>query len=179
MATELTLARPYAKAIFAIAKGANNFDEWTKVLDALCVITEDPKAIKIIKNPLISREEKADFIIGLTKKNISEKAENLIKLLSFNNRLEVIPGVKELFEKYKYKELKTKKLTITSAVKLNTTQQKEYIAALSEYFGGQNIEAEFKADKTILGGILVRAGDTVIDFSLKGRLERLGEALAS
>lgn len=175
----ITTARPYAKALFSIAKKSDDYASWTDVLENLGFIVNDIKVADIIKNPLISREDKAGFVKSLCKTKLSEKAQNLINLLSKNDRLDIVAGIRDLFEDYKYEALGLIKVTLTSAVKLNNVQQKEYIAGLKDYFNGKEVEAKFICDKSLLGGIVVRAKDTVIDFSLRAKLKRLEEALAS
>ena len=178
MAECLTIARPYAKAVFSIATKEKAYDKWSLILEALSFVVQHKDVARLIANQTIDHNQKSDFLVDVLQKELDENSKGFVYLLAEAGRLEFTPYIRTLFEEYKDEQLNALKVKVTSAVKLKQEQKKNYLSSLSDYFK-KNIEAEFGTDKSLLGGVVVRAGDTVIDFSIKGKLAKLGEALSS
>ena len=180
MAENKTLARPYAKSIFNLAKKSDDYDTWSHALELLSFIVNDAAVIGLIKNQTITKTQKADFVIDVATRFVdakkTEDAKNLILVLAENDRLNVIEDIKSIFAVYKDVALSVVKLKVISAVPIKKDQKNDYQNVLKEYFG-KKIEASFATDKNLLGGVVVKAGDMVIDFSLKADLLQLQESL--
>lgn len=171
-----TLARPYARAFFEVALDENDLSSWSETLALLSEITQCQAVNTLLKNPNVTKDQLADLVIALTKGRLSEEGKNAVRLLANNARLHVIPVIAELFEKLRLEQEKTVDVTITSAVTLDDeyTQKLKTLLA-SKLDRKTNVQCEL--DESLLGGLLIRTGDTVIDGSIKGELNRLKEVL--
>lgn len=175
MSVSTTIARPYARAIFDIAKNNNTFDEWDKILSYLSNITEDKNIIDFIKNKTISHDHKAfmlNDILNLTQLfevDIKKLCNNFIKTLAYYNRLLYISEIKNLYTKHVNAQLGKLEAFIEVAFQINNNQKDEIILCLSNKFD-KKVSALFKLNEALLGGFLIKIGDTVLDASIAGNL---------
>jgi F-type H+-transporting ATPase subunit delta len=176
MALNLTIARPYAKAIFEIAKADNDFSGWEANLELLQVMLADELVQHVIGNQTIDCSEKSLWLLELLGAKCNTKFKQFVQTLAMSARLDVVPGIKVLFTQYKDEELNILKITLESAVALDNAAQQSYVKTLSKVFSKQ-IEAEFVVNPALLGGVVVRAGSKVLDYSLQGKLRKLQASL--
>jgi len=175
MSESKTIARPYARAVFNIAKNKNMFNEWDNALSHLSSITQDRNAIDFIKNKTIDHENKASVIIDLlNKKNvfnddIKELCNNFIKVVSYYGGLLYIKEIRELYIKHVDFELNRIKAIIEIAYPVNNEQKEQFINYLSKKFN-KKVFAIFIVNEVLLGGFLVKIDDTVLDASVIGNL---------
>jgi len=166
-----TLARPYAKAIFELAREASTLDQWLETLTFLAELVVLPEMAPVVKNPLMPFAEKTDLVI----KALASKDDNVkraIALLVENERLYLAPAILDLFELYKAEFEHKLKVEIISAYALDEAQLQALAKALEKKLS-REVTIETQVDKTILGGVIIKIGDKVIDGSGQGALVKL------
>lgn len=176
MAELTTIARPYAKAAFEYALGAQTISEWASMLDFVAQAVSNNDVAAVISNPALSAEQKGDVILKISDGQVTDKVENFIKLLAKNHRLEAIPAIKERFEVLKANYDKAVDVDVTSAVALTDDQLQRLTEKLTAKLG-RKVKIETQVDSSMIGGLVIKAGDMVIDGSVRGKLEKLSETL--
>jgi len=183
MADNNTIARPYAKAVFEIANEAGDLANWSKSLDIAGQLLADGVLVEYLGNPEFNNGQRLEFLAGLFKKagakvlaGGNDKGTNFLKLLLENRRVAVLPEIAEHFEAAKAKIENSVDAVITSATPLKAAQKKELAAALKARLG-REVNVRTEIDEKLIGGAVIRAGDVVIDGSLRARLEGLATAL--
>ena len=176
MAEIATLARPYAEAVFDLAVEANNFDEWSTNLNFLATIIEDSTMATVIANPKVKKETLTQILFDICDEQLNEQGQNLVKMLIDYHRLPAIPEIARQFEQLKAQQQGYLKVNIASAYPVESSQQQEIKGILQKRFG-KNVDIQMGVDKSLLGGWLIRAGDEVIDVSIRGRFEQLATEL--
>jgi len=178
-----TVARPYAHAIFEIADDAGALADWSDSLAIAGQLLADRGLVEYLGNPEFSDEQRFDFLTGLFDKANSKllaggdkKGTNFLKLLLENSRVAVLPEISEHFEALKAKVENSVDAVVTSAAELSKTQQDEIAASLKKRLG-RDVRITTQIDETLIGGAVIRAGDVVIDGSLRARLNGLATAL--
>ncbi len=176
MAEKITVARPYARAVFALARDRDAFAGWSGLLAVAARVSSDPAFSKLLRNPEMEDRQLADIVIELCGDAADELGRNFIRLLADNDRLAYLPEIAMEFEHLRAEAEKIVDVDVTSAIALDEPQQQKIAAAMRERLG-RNVRLHCEIDETLLGGAVVRAGDLVIDGSLRGRLDRLAGAL--
>lgn len=178
MSENITIARPYAKAIFDIAKSGNMLTEWDKLLSYLSIMISDEIVIYFIKNKTISHELKSNLIIEVIdfqntfSKDIQSFCINFISSLSYYGRLLCIKDIYALYKNYVNIELGRVEALVKVACSINNVQKEDIINCLSNKFN-KKISALFEVDENLLGGFWVKTGDFVLDASIVGNLNSL------
>jgi F-type H+-transporting ATPase subunit delta len=178
MAERATIARPYAKAAFEYARGANDFAAWSQALARLAEIVADPRVAALTKSPQWSAADVANLIIDVGGASLNPGMQNFVRVLAENHRLLLLPEIAAHYEEFRSAVENTVDVEVVSAVKLDAAQSDKLSAALTKRLK-RNVRMKNSVDATLLGGAVLRAGDLVIDGSLKGRLERLATELTS
>ena len=181
MAEASTLARPYAQAIFDLANTNNTLKLWSDSLGFLKEITADKSMLELIGNPDMTNEQVILLIVDICQDGqleLDEKVHNFLKVAAENGRLDVVPYIAEQFEELCSKEDGSINAHIVSTYAINATQKKSIIAALKQKLG-REITITTQIDKSLLGGVIIRAGDMVIDGSVKLQLEKITNSLLS
>jgi F-type H+-transporting ATPase subunit delta len=178
MAERATIARPYAKAAFEYAREANDFAAWSQVLARLAEIVADPRVAALTKSPGVSTADVADLIIDVAGAGLNAGTQNFVRVLAENHRLLLLPEIAAHYEEFRSAVENTVDVDVVSAVELDAAQSDKLSAALAKRLK-RNVRMKNSVDATLLGGAVLRAGDLVIDGSLKGRLERLATELTS
>lgn len=175
--TELsTLARPYAEALFDLAKETQAFETWSQSLAFLTALVQEPHMERIIANPRIDKATLTRLLLDICEEHTTPEVNNLIKLLVENHRLPVIPHIATQFEELKTQHQGQVKVQIISSYPVNAQQQKEVETVLEKRLG-KAVDINIILDETLVGGWIIRAGDEVVDLSIKGRLEQLATEL--
>lgn len=172
MAEISTIARPYAQAVFDLAKEQKKLKAWSETLSLLSQVVEDDAVKSVINDSKVQDTDREKLILDICKKNISKEGENFIKLLIENKRLLILPFISETFENLKANEEGSVTANIVVATKITKKETDEIIKNLEKKLN-KKIEATVEIDQSILGGSLITVGDTVIDASVKGQLESL------
>ena len=187
MADNNTIARPYAQAIFEVAQENKVLDELSQSLDAASELLRDGQVGAFLSNPALKNEQRLEFLQALFAKAVgkdsvfagsNDHGNNFMKLLLENGRVKVLPEIAEQFEALKAQIENSVDVVVASASKLSAAQQKAMAAALEKRLG-RSINLETEIDENLIGGAVIKAGDVVIDGSLRARLDGLANAVTS
>lgn len=179
MQDSVTIARPYSKAAFDYALSKGKFDQWSQALATLAQTIEDKAAAAFIKNPNNSAKEQTALLLGVLRAVNSDSVDALspfIHLLATNQRLMVLPDIYVLFEQLRAEHEKKLEVDVVTVYPLSSIQEKALQKALSTRFDAE-VALRVSVDKALLGGAMIKAGDWVMDGSVKNKLHRLGMAL--
>ncbi|MGB0834492.1 MAG: F0F1 ATP synthase subunit delta [Psychrobium sp.] len=177
MAEFTTIARPYAKAAFDFAVESNNVDSWLEMITFMGQVASDDAVVSMLKATTAANEA-ADLMIKIGGEQLNENGHNLLKVMAQNERLLVLPEVSVLFAEFYDEYNKQVDADITSAAELNDAQQAELAASLEKRLG-RKVKLNVSIDKSLVAGVIVRVEDLLIDGSIRGKLERLGNQLQS
>ena len=177
MAETLTVARPYAHAAFLFASEHRVLKDWSEMLALLAAIVADPAVCALIENPRMTEAQLADLTIGIGGERLNEQGANFVRALAENRRLGLLPDIAALFEIQRREAEGRVQAELTTAFPASATQQAQIAEGLRKRLG-REIELTCRTDAALLGGAVIRAGDLVIDGSVRGKLERLGTALS-
>ena len=175
MSQALTLARPYARAAFGLARDAGAYPAWSNALAFAAQVAADPRVAELLGSPRLTH---ADAVELLAIDGASETMRNFLALLADNRRLALLPEIAGLYEGLRADAERVVKARVTSASALANGELDGIKAALKKRFG-RDVEIETAVDASLIGGAVIDAGDVVIDGSLKGKLGRLQAALAN
>ena len=178
MAELSTLARPYAKAAFEFAADAKDLQGWAQSLATAAVVTQQSAVVKLLGSPSSTAALQAATVIDICGDALNAIGQNFVVILSENRRLTLLPQISQQFEIMKANREKAIDVEVTSAQTLDAAQQQMLTEALSEKLE-RKVNMQVSLDKSLLGGAVIRAGDTVIDRSIRGRLTKLAETLNS
>lgn len=177
MAEALSVARPYALAAFDEARKLGNLKGWSEMLCSIADAAGNPEVNAAITNPRVDRKQLAGLMLALGGDKSGTQGQNFIKLLVESQRLTLLPEISALFETMRAEEEKSVDVKVTSAFELNDAQ-KQKIASAMKQRTGREIRLSCEIDRALLGGIVIRAGDKVIDGSARTQLSELANALA-
>ena len=172
-----TIARPYAKAAFDFAVEANAVDSWLEQLTFAAQVSQDD-TIQTYLNGGVSVEQATTLFLNVCGEQVESKGQNFLKLLAENHRLLALPEVLEQFCELKADYEKTVNVDVTSAIKLKAAETKALSAALEKRLA-RKVKLNCKVSKKIISGLIIQAGDMVIDGSVQGKLNRLSQTLQS
>jgi F-type H+-transporting ATPase subunit delta len=178
MAELSTLARPYAKAAFEFAVDASDLQGWASCLATSAAVTQHAAVVKLLRSPSSTPIQQAATIIDLCGDDLNATGQNFITILSENRRLTLLPQISHQFEVMKANREKAVDVDVAAAQSLDAQQQQMLSDALSNKLQ-RKVNMQVSLDKSLLGGAVIRAGDTVIDGSIRGRLTKLAESLNS
>ena len=178
MSDSITVARPYAKAVFDLAKNGNTLNEWEKLLSYLSIMTSDSNVVHFIKNRTISHNEKSNVIVDFLKScnffsdNTQDLSINFVNVLAYYNRLVCVKVIYCLYKQYMNLHLGRIEVVVRVACTISSSQKEQIIDCLSRRFN-KKVSALFEIDKGLLGGFLIKTGDFVLDASIAGNLVSL------
>ena len=178
MAELTTLARPYAKAAFEHAQAHQQLANWSAMLGLAAAVSQDDTMQRVLKAPRLTSAEKATTFNEVCGDKFDAQARNFLSIVSENNRMELLPEIADMFELYKAEQEKSVDVDVTSAFALNDEQQDKLAKVLSARLG-REVRLHAAEDASLIGGVVIRAGDLVIDGSVRGKLAKLAEALKS
>lgn len=176
MAEATTIARPYAQAVFEIARDANRLNEWSQALGVLSAIASSDDMSSVFGSPKFSTDVLVELFVSVAGDKLDDNAKNLVKVLAENNRLVFLPEIADGFEILRAEEEKTVKAEIISAKDVSESQKQALAAALKARLG-RDVELSCRVDESLLGGAIIRAGDMVIDGTISGQLDKLASEL--
>lgn len=177
MAEALTIARPYAQAAFLFASEQQALSDWSDMLGLLAMVAEDDAVRDIIDSPHLTEGQLADLFIGIGGERLNDACGNFIRALAENRRLALLPEISTLFEVQRRAAEGAVQAELVSAFPASDAQQAEVIASLGKRLG-RDVTLTCSTDSSLLGGAIIRAGDLVIDGSVRGKLERLANTLS-
>jgi F-type H+-transporting ATPase subunit delta len=178
MAEAATIARPYAKAAFMWARDSDSLPEWSRALQASAAMSLNARIAELLTDPEFGEDKVVDMFAGLGGAKIDAHWQNFVRLLAENKRLEVLAEITEQYELLRAQFEHELDVEVTSAVPLSEAQKATMAASLKKRFKC-DVRMTNAVDASLLGGAVIRAGDQIIDGSIKGRLQRLATDLAS
>ena len=179
MSQALTLARPYARAAFSLARDAGALPAWSDALAFAARVAADPQVAALLGNPKLTQADTATLLAPGAghASSANELFGNFLGLLFENRRLSLLPEIAGLYDELRFEAERVVKARVTSAVALPAGELETIRAALKRRFG-REVEVETAVDESLIGGAVIDAGDVVIDGSIKGKLGRLETALS-
>ncbi len=178
MAELSTLARPYAKAAFEYAREHDALAGWSEQLGTAAAVVRDSSLAAVLDNPSLTAEQQARTVGDVCGDALGAEVRNFISILADNKRLALLPEIHSQFAQLKANLEKSVDVEVVSAFDLDDGARNKLADVL-----GRKLEREVKVttttDASLLGGVLIRAGDLVIDGSVRGRLNKLAEAMNS
>ena len=171
-----TIARPYATAVFELAQETGQVDEWSAMLGLLGLLTADEDMRQLITNPKVSRQQLQDLVLEVCGAGLSGLGRNLVKLLVRADRLQYAPYIKNQYEQMRATAEGKVEVEVVTAYELDR-QQQDGIAEIVERRLGKQVNIKTSVEDSLIGGAVIRAGDSIIDASLRGRLTELRNEL--
>jgi F-type H+-transporting ATPase subunit delta len=178
VADKTTIARPYAKAAFEEAKSANHLGAWSETLRTASTVVKDPNVQKLLGNPTVTNADLAKLVADLAGPQLDDQGRNFVQTLAENRRLAYLPEISTLFDELKDEAEGVIDVTVTAAAPLDKAQQDALATALQRRLKRQ-IRLHSETDPSLIGGAVLRAGDLVIDGSVRTRLERIAYELTA
>lgn len=178
MAELRTLARPYARAAFEAAQSQDALADWGDALSAAGQVAANSEVKQFLAHPGVPRSAKAEIITEFVGSQVSEPVRNFFTILAETGRLALLPEIAGLFQMFRADLERTVDIDVTAAFELTEEQQQKLAQALSKKLDRQ-VTVTAKADQSLIGGVVIRTGDMVIDASVRGKLDRLADSLGS
>lgn len=172
-----TIARPYAKAAFQYAVKHQALDAWSLLLNTAAYICNDRQVAQLIANPQATLEQIQQLLIELCHPLLDEHQRNFLVWLTQQRRLLVLSEIAQLYDAMRAEHERKAEVKVRSFLPLSAEQQQKIISALKQRLA-REITLVCETDPTLLGGAVIRAGDFVIDGSVRGKLQRLTDEIA-
>ncbi len=177
MSEAITTARPYAQAAFEAAQKANDLKGWSDMLLAGAEAVVIPEVAQVIASPRATAKQVEDLMRALSGAKPGSQQDNFIRVVAENGRLEVFPEIAAMYEALRAEAEKALEVTVASAFDLSDAQKQKISDGLTKRLS-RKITLNCVTDKQLLGGVVIRAGDKVIDGSVRARLGEMANALA-
>jgi F-type H+-transporting ATPase subunit delta len=178
MAELSTIARPYARAAFEFANAKGALAQWSVMFATLATVATQQQVSQQLAAPALTAEQQAKLLLDLCGDAVDAAAANFVRTLAANKRLPLLAPIREQFEQLKAQQEKTVDVEIASAFELDAAMQEKLATALKSKLS-RDVKLHASVDPSLVGGVVIRAGDTVIDSSVRGRLAKLAEAMNS
>lgn len=178
MAELTTLARPYAKAAFGYALAEGNLSGWSKMLATLAKVVVEEKIQAILTSPALTSEAQVATVIDVCGDEVAGKVVNFISILATNKRVLLLPAIAAQFEILRAQQENFSNVTIDSAYAIDSQVESDLAKALEKKLNC-SVNISTAVDSNLIGGVVIRAGDLVIDSSIRGRLAKLTESVNS
>lgn len=178
MAESATVARPYARAAFEFAQGTKALARWGDLLETAAMVVRDARVTALLGNPKVTTLALADFVLDIAGEKADEHGRNFVRLLAQNQRLALLPEIAAQYALLRAAAENTVDVEVVSAIALSEAETEKFARALTRRLN-RIVRLHPSVDPSLLGGAVVRAGDFVLDGSLKGKLERLGQSMTN
>ncbi len=178
MAERITIARPYAKAIFSLAQSQKRLADWSQILKTGAQVVSDARIQKLLGDPRITAAQLAQLIASVSPVPLDAEGQNLFSTLAAYRRLGLLPEIAERYAALRAEAEKTQDVTVASATELSAEQQQRFVATLSKRLQ-RKVQLHAELDPALVGGAVLRANDLVIDGSLRSALAELALSVAS
>jgi F-type H+-transporting ATPase subunit delta len=176
MAESVTIARPYAQAVFRLARESKALAAWSDRLQRLAAIAQDEEMTKVVGNPKFSAGQVANLFVSLSGEAGNKELVAFIGMLAENERLDVLMQIQEIYEQLRSADEGVRDAFVTSAYPLDNAQLKNLMSQLEPHFGSK-LQPRVVVDEALIGGIKVAVGDQVLDASVRGKLDAMATAL--
>jgi F-type H+-transporting ATPase subunit delta len=178
MADKSTIARPYARAAFEEAKRTQRLADWAQALEVGAIVVQDERVADLLDNPKVTPAELAKLIEDIAAGKLDQLGRNFVQTLADNRRLAYLPEIAQIFDELKDAEEGVIDVTVTSAAPLDDQQRQTLTQALVRKLK-RDVRLHCDTDPQLIGGAVLRAGDLVIDGSLRTRLDRIAHELTA
>lgn len=182
MADRTTIARPYARAAFDEARADKRLGPWLDALNTGAAVVQDERVQNLLGDPNVTPAQLAQLVIDIAIAEFEQHGvtpvKNFVQTLAENRRLSYLPEIAAIFAELKDAEEGIVDVTVTSAAPLDHQQQLSLSEALARKLKRQ-VRLHCETDKGLIGGAVLRAGDLVIDGSLRTRLDRIATELTA
>ena len=178
MAELSTLARPYAKAAFQAAADVGALQAWSDMLVTASEVTLNEDMAKVLSHPGLTGQQQAQTLIDVCGDTLNASVQNLVNVLAENKRISLLPQILEQFEHLKAELEKAVDVEIISAFEVSDESKQKLTDALKAKLA-KDVRVTTTVDSTLVGGAIIRAGDMVIDGTVRGKLAKLAEAMNS
>lgn len=176
MAEVSTVARPYAKAAFEYAQEKGVLTEWSDMLALASAVAANEDMLKVLESPSLTAEQKAQTFVDVC--DLGDDAKNFVSTLADNKRLSALPAIAAMYEELKAAKDQAIDVSVVSAYELTAEQESKLVETLKNKWQ-KDISIETQVDASLIGGVIIRAGDVVIDNSVRGKLAKVAEAVNS
>jgi F-type H+-transporting ATPase subunit delta len=176
MAELTTIARPYAQALFGLAKDKGQFAQWSDMLAFIAGVYADPQVQRALANPKLTKDDVERLLVGICADRLDGAARNLLIILVRNDRLTVLPHIVERYEQLREEHENTIEASVESAFPLNDEQLKVLLLRL-EKRTGHRVKANVRMAPELIGGVKVQIGDEVWDASVRGQIDSMAGTL--
>lgn len=176
MSENITLARPYAEAAFRLAQDSKALKPWSEMLGLAAAVAKDAQVARLAMDPRVARERFTQLFLDICGKALSKEGANFIRVLQDNRRIALLPEIAQLFEVLRAEAEGRVEAQVISAFEITPEQLKKISAALKKKFG-RDVDVVTRVDTALVGGMIIRAGDVVIDGSVRGKLLALASHL--
>ena len=170
------IARPYARAVFQLARDASALDRWSGTLGLLAQVAGHEEVSRLLASPSLSPAQAEALVLDVAGSHLDDEGRNLVRILAANRRLMALPAVAAIYDAYRAEEQGTLDGRLITAGDASDAVRAELESALGRRLG-RTVRLHTEQDPALLGGAVIRAGDLVIDGSVRGRLTRLASAL--
>jgi F-type H+-transporting ATPase subunit delta len=177
MAELATIARPYAEALYRVAK-SGNLSAWSELVAEMAQVAAHPDVVALAHNPKVSAAQTAEAFLSVLKSPVTEEAKNFISTLTEYDRLTVLPEIAVQFHALKNADAGAADAEIISAFELSPTQVSELAATLEKKFG-RKLHPTVTVDSSLIGGVRIVVGDQVLDTSVRAKLQQMHNALTA
>ncbi len=178
MAETATIARPYAEAVFGLADQSGTLAKWSQLLAALAGAAANPQMRAVIGDPKVSEDQLYGLFASIAGADMPAEAQNLVRVLIANDRLTLLPEIRELFEASRHEREGVVEAEIRTAFPMANGQLEGLVGDLERRFK-RKVQPRIVEDKTLIGGVRIAVGDEVIDGSVRGKLADMANALKS
>ncbi|MBI4194488.1 MAG: F0F1 ATP synthase subunit delta [Betaproteobacteria bacterium] len=176
MAELTTIARPYAEAVFKLAREESHIGEWTEALALLDLVISDPGMLAGIRDPNVSAQQLESIVLSVVGVQLDGACRNFVQVLIQNGRLEIVPQIRTLYEELRRQHEGILEARIISALPIDDGQVARLVARLESKYR-RKVSAKVEIDPQLIGGVKILVGDKVIDATVRGRLEAMAAAL--
>jgi F-type H+-transporting ATPase subunit delta len=177
MAEIATIARPYAEALFRVAK-SGNLSAWSDLVAEAAQVAAHPDVLALAHNPKVSADQTAEIFLSLLKSPATDEVKNLVNTLCDYDRLTLLPEIAAQFFALKNADAGAADAEIYSAFELTAAQVNDLALALEKKFG-RKLQATVKLDSSLIGGVRIVVGDQVLDTSVRAKLQQMQIALTA
>jgi len=171
-----TTARPYANAVYQVASESKTEKSWGEALELMSVVVANKDMISMLDNPRLKKEQKGELLLKLVGDKLSDQQQNLVRLMAENGRLKIMSEVAQQFEVYRTVAEGKIEAVAVSAFPLTKAQESAITKSLKDKLG-REVTLTTSTDESLISGVVIKAGDTIIDGSMKAQLAMLANAL--
>ncbi|HET7675437.1 MAG TPA: F0F1 ATP synthase subunit delta [Gammaproteobacteria bacterium] len=177
MAEKTTIARPYAKAVFELAQAEKALPRWGDTLNALADLVRVPAVAALIAAPEVTAEKRAGILIEIAGDALDAQGRNLVRLLAEKHRLDCAPEIADEYERLRADAERVVDVEVRAPIEVDAALQQRFVAGLKHKLG-RDVRLHCVVDDSLVGGAVIRAGDIVIDDSIRGKLAKLAAAMS-